>query len=83
MEAAKIIRRIDDFGRIAIPKEIRRGLRIKEGDPLEILTTKSGEIIIKPCQEHIELIDDFIKVFREMDITDKIDIVKMLVEEMG
>ncbi len=37
MKATGIVRRIDDLGRIVIPKEIRRTLRIREGDPLEIL----------------------------------------------
>lgn len=42
MKATGIIRRIDDLGRVVIPKEIRRSLRIREGDPLEIYTTKEG-----------------------------------------
>lgn len=47
MIATGIVRRIDDLGRIAIPKEIRRTLRIKEGDPLEIYTTRDGEVVFK------------------------------------
>ena len=47
MIATGIVRRIDDLGRIVIPKEIRRNLRIKEGDPLEIFTTREGEVIFK------------------------------------
>ena len=42
-----IRRRVDELGRIVIPKEIRRTLRIKEGDPLEIFTDKEGEVILK------------------------------------
>ena len=42
MKATGIIRRVDDLGRVVIPKEIRRSLRIREGDPLEIYTTKDG-----------------------------------------
>lgn len=42
MKATGIVRRIDDLGRIVIPKEIRRSLRIKEGDPLEIFTEQIG-----------------------------------------
>lgn len=42
MRATGIIRRIDDLGRVVIPKEIRRSLKIREGDPLEIYTTKEG-----------------------------------------
>lgn len=47
MKATGIIRRIDDLGRIVIPKEIRRTMRIREGDPLEIYTDKDGEVIFK------------------------------------
>ncbi len=47
MKATGIVRRIDDLGRIVIPKEIRRTMRIREGDPLEIYTDKDGEVIFK------------------------------------
>ena len=47
MKATGIVRRIDDLGRVVIPKEIRRTLRIREGDPLEIFTDRQGEIILK------------------------------------
>ena len=47
MKATGIVRRIDDLGRVVIPKEIRRTLRIREGDPLEIFTEKDGEVIFK------------------------------------
>jgi AbrB family transcriptional regulator (stage V sporulation protein T) len=47
MKATGIVRRIDDLGRVVIPKEIRRVLRIREGDPLEIYTSKDGEVILK------------------------------------
>ena len=47
MKATGIVRRIDDLGRVVIPKEIRRTLRIREGDPLEIYTDREGEIILK------------------------------------
>ena len=47
MKATGIVRRIDDLGRVVVPKEIRRTLRIREGDPLEIFTDKEGEIILK------------------------------------
>ena len=47
MKATGIVRRIDDLGRVVIPKEIRRTLRIREGDPLEIYTDKDGEVIFK------------------------------------
>ncbi len=47
MKATGIIRKVDELGRIVIPKEIRRTLRLREGDPLEIYTDKQGEIILK------------------------------------
>ena len=47
MKATGVVRRIDDLGRVVIPKEIRRTLRIREGDPLEIFTDREGEVILK------------------------------------
>ncbi len=47
MKATGIVRRIDDLGRVVIPKEIRRTLRIREGDPLEIFTDNEGQVILK------------------------------------
>ena len=47
MRATGIVRRIDDLGRVVIPKEIRRTMRIREGDPLEIYTDNDGEVIFK------------------------------------
>lgn len=48
MKPTGIVRRIDDLGRIVIPKEIRRSLNIKDGDPLEIYTERDGSVILKP-----------------------------------
>ena len=47
MKATGIVRRIDDLGRVVIPKEIRRTMRIREGDPLEIFTDHDGEVVLK------------------------------------
>lgn len=47
MKATGIVRRIDDLGRVVIPKEIRRTMRIREGDPMEIFTDREGEVIFK------------------------------------
>ncbi len=47
MKATGIVRRIDDLGRVVIPKEIRRVLRIRDGDPMEIFTNRDGEVIFK------------------------------------
>lgn len=64
MKATGIVRRIDDLGRVVIPKEIRRTLRIKEGDPLEIFTDREGEIILKkysPIGELTEFADSYVE----------------------
>ena len=47
MKATGIVRRIDDLGRVVIPKEIRRTLHIREADPLEIFTDREGQVILK------------------------------------
>ena len=57
MKATGIVRRIDDLGRVVIPKEIRRTRRIREGDPLEIFTEKDGEVIFKKYSPMGELSD--------------------------
>jgi AbrB family transcriptional regulator (stage V sporulation protein T) len=57
LKATGIVRRIDDLGRVVIPKEIRRTLRIREGDPLEIFTDKDGEVILKKYSPIGELSD--------------------------
>ena len=49
-----IIHRIDDLGRVVIPKEIRRQLKVNEGDPFEIFMTKKGEVVLKPCKQQQE-----------------------------
>lgn len=55
MKATGIVRRIDDLGRVVIPKEIRRTLRLREGTPLEIFTDREGEIILKKYSPMMEL----------------------------
>ena len=57
MKATGIVRRIDDLGRVVIPKEIRRTMRIREGDPLEIYTDREGEVIFKKYSPIGELSD--------------------------
>ena len=57
MKATGIVRRIDDLGRVVIPKEIRRTLRIREGDPLEIFTDREGGVILKKYSPINELTD--------------------------
>ena len=55
MKATGIVRRIDDLGRLVIPKEIRRTLRLREGTPLEIFTDREGEVILKKYSPMMEL----------------------------
>lgn len=57
MKATGIVRRIDDLGRVVIPKEIRRTMRIREGDPLEIYTDREGGVIFKKYSPVGELSD--------------------------
>lgn len=64
MKATGIVRRIDDLGRVVIPKEIRRTLRIREGDPLEIFTDREGGVILKKYSPIGEL-SDFSKEYTE------------------
>lgn len=64
MKATGIVRRIDELGRVVIPKEIRRTLRIREGDPLEIFTDRDGEVILKKYSPIGEL-SDFAKEYTE------------------
>ncbi|NLX63227.1 MAG: stage V sporulation protein T [Clostridiaceae bacterium] len=64
MKATGIVRRIDDLGRVVIPKEIRRTLRIREGDPLEIYTDREGEVILKKYSPIGEL-SDFAEAYAE------------------
>lgn len=64
MKATGIVRRIDDLGRVVIPKEIRRTLRIREGDPLEIFTDRDGGVILKKYSPISEL-GQFAKEYAE------------------
>ncbi|EOD00346.1 stage V sporulation protein T [Caldisalinibacter kiritimatiensis] len=68
MKATGIVRRIDDLGRVVIPKEIRRTLRIREGDPLEIFTDREGEVILKkysPIGELSEFANEYAEALNE------------------
>ena len=68
MKATGIVRRIDELGRIVVPKEIRRTLRIREGDPLEVYTDREGEIVLKkysPVGELANFAAQYAKVLAE------------------
>ncbi|MBM7614783.1 stage V sporulation protein T [Alkaliphilus hydrothermalis] len=85
MKATGIVRRIDDLGRVVIPKEIRRTLRIREGDPLEIFTDREGEVILKkysPIGELNEFATEYAESLQEAlghtaIITDRDSIIAM------
>ncbi|WP_207637171.1 AbrB/MazE/SpoVT family DNA-binding domain-containing protein [Anaerovorax odorimutans] len=62
MKATGIVRRIDDLGRVVIPKEIRRTMRIREGDPLEIFTDGEGKITLKKY----DVLGDVVKQVRDV-----------------
>ena len=62
MKATGIIRRIDDLGRVVIPKEIRRAMKIKEGDPLEIYTESNGTVCFRKYSPMDEIDLDTIKI---------------------
>jgi len=64
MKATGIVRRIDELGRVVVPKEIRRTLRIREGDPLEIFTDREGGVILKKYSPIGEM-GEFAKQFTE------------------
>ena len=65
MKATGIVRRIDDLGRVVIPKEIRRTMRIREGDPLEIYTDREGEVIFKKMTPPIGELTSFATQYAE------------------
>ncbi len=79
MKATGIVRRIDDLGRVVIPKEIRRTMRIREGDPLEIFTAKDGEVVFKkysPVGELAQFAEEYCDTLRSVSgfncaVTDK------------
>lgn len=69
MKATGIVRRIDDLGRVVIPKEIRRTMRIREGDPLEIYTNPDGEVIFKkysPVGEIYEAAEQYAEILSKV-----------------
>ena len=73
MKATGIVRRIDDLGRVVIPKEIRRTMRIREGDPLEIFTDREGGVILRkysPIGEMGEFAQEYAEsIYKTLDQT--------------
>ena len=63
-----IVRRVDDLGRIIIPKEVRNSLMIHEGDPLEIFTTEDGEVLLKHYFEKPKSINNLLEDFEKLPL---------------
>lgn len=85
MRATGIVRRIDDLGRVVIPKEIRRMLRIKEGDPLELFTDGNSLVLQKHIVNYSEELESFIEELDDYIDDDfpyekKVEILKSLKE---
>lgn len=83
MKATGIVRRIDDLGRIVIPKEIRRAMRIKEGDPLEIFTTSDGEIVLKSIEPNKMQENEILDYFETLGDVEQKQLVVKLIEQLG
>ena len=82
MRATGIVRRIDDLGRVVIPKEIRRQMRIEEGDPLEIYTTNDGAVCFKLYQEKPLTEEEILDRFEEMSREEKAELIKKMIENL-
>lgn len=85
MKATGIIRRIDDLGRVIIPKEIRRNLKIREGDPLEIfIDSKSGAVCFKPYERQASrILERTLDEIGDIEGVDYADGLRELLEENG
>lgn len=81
MKATGIVRRIDDLGRISIPKEIRRSMKIKEGDPLEFFFSSDGDILLRPVNEPKFEINNLIGLFKKCNTEEQKEILKRLIDE--
>lgn len=87
MKATGVVRRIDDLGRIVIPKELRRSLRIQEGDPLEIFTDDEGGVVFRKY-DYTESIEDSVQRLREavlgnQDLKNSIALIEKITEIKG
>lgn len=76
-----IVRRVDDLGRIVIPKEIRRSLKIEEGDPLEIFTTEDGELLLKHYFEKPKSITNLLEDFEKLPIENQTEFAMKIFEK--
>lgn len=81
MRVTGIIRRIDELGRIVVPKEIRKSMKIKEGDPLEFFFSSDGDIVLRLVNEPKFEINDLIELFKECNTEEQKEILKRLIDE--
>ena len=82
MKATGIVRRIDELGRVVIPKEIRRQMRISDGDPLEIFTSPEGYVAFKLYQEKPLTEEEILDRFEEMSREEKAELIKKMIENL-
>lgn len=82
MKATGIIRRIDDFGRVVIPTEIRQRVKIREDDPLEIFLSDDDVICLKPYQEKPLSNEEILNRFEEMNREEKTELIKKMIENL-
>ena len=84
MKATGIVRRIDDLGRVVVPKEIRRNLGIREGDPLEIFLDEQGGIVFKPYKvDEGQILSSAIEQLYHMGQYERSEALKKLLKENG
>lgn len=82
MKATGIIRRIDDLGRVVIPKEIRDNLRIREDDPMEIYVSDNGEVIFRKYQPEKFNMEIFWEYFQKIGTNDQREILNEMLDRM-
>ena len=84
MKATGIVRRIDDLGRVVVPKEIRRSLSVREGDPLEIFLDEQGGITFKPYRvDEGQILSSAIEQLYNMGQYERSEALKKLLKENG
>lgn len=76
-----VVRRIDDLGRIVIPKEIRNSLMIHDGDPLEIFTTEDGEILLKHYYEKPKDLNNLLGDFEKLSADNQAEFAMKIFEK--
>ena len=94
MKATGIVRRVDDLGRTVIPKEIRRTICIKEGDPMELYLDEEGGIVLKPyvldvgrvLENAIDMVAralEYDERYEAKEVIDKLEAAEELWRELG